>query len=205
MNPNQRNQVIAVGGLFAVLAGVLWFTYFRGPAAPEATVPGATDAAAAAGDSKSVFDSVNIDTVELTKNIQTVTFQYEEQRQSVDPMEPRIGGPKIATAGTTGVGGASAPRRPPSWPDLLIEATRKQVTGILWDQHNPVAIVDELVVGVGYQFEPDFAITVKEITATTVVLSVDLADKHQEISRDIKKKASDITAPEEEVTNAPAS
>ncbi len=198
MNPKQRNQMIAAGALVVVLAGALWFNVFRGAGgAPGTATPGAAVAGAGTGAAESVFESSDIDIVALTKGIAPLEFQYEDQREAVDPMEPRVGGPGIAAAGLGDLGGSGTVRKPPSWPDLLTEATRKAVTGILWDPSQPLAIVDDLVVSVGYQFEPDLAITVKDITESTVVLSVDLGNNHREVTKEIKKKTNDEQPPEQ--------
>jgi len=84
---------------------------------------------------------VNID--ELLANIQQVNFNYQRERIDRNPMEPLI----------TRLGGEEeeAQQQGPAGPWRVL---RKNVTGIIWDEYSPVAVVDNEVVGVGHTY-PD--------------------------------------------------
>lgn len=152
MNPQNKKQIIAVAVLAVVLLGVLVFQFTRGAKPPE--VPAATPPVSGAVAGSTVpappgriaaaqpleLKTVNIDPDTLLKDIEVVPFDYQSNRIERDPMTPLIG---IIRAGEAVK--AVIPGTPQ---DVL----QKKVTGIIWDKYNPMAVVDDEVVGLGHAY-----------------------------------------------------
>ena len=68
--------------------------------------------------------------------------------------------------------------------NLLYEANRKNLTGIIWDDVTPLAVIDNAVVYVGYEFEEP--IIVKTIERDYVVLAI--AGEDIEVVRQLKEQ-----------------
>ncbi|MBI5091450.1 MAG: hypothetical protein HZB26_03300 [Candidatus Hydrogenedentes bacterium] len=181
---NQK-QVIMLAVLGVALLGAIYWQFFReSPAdreyrenmaksasapAEAAPAPGASPvAAAAAGPARSRFasDTVNID--ELLASVKEVDFDYEKNKPPRDPLAPLIG---ASTKRTAAIPGAE-PGKQEKGPDpVLVQAAKAmKVTGIVFDEKTPVAVVDNTVVGPGYAF-PN-GVTVDSITRSQVVLKV---------------------------------
>jgi len=105
------------------------------PAAKTAVAP------AAGGPTRLVEVDVNID--ELLQGVEEVTFNYETMRIERDPLAALVGGPlKQDAAGDGGVLTATGP----------MEVLRKKITGIIYDDYDPVAVVDDEVIHIGHQY-----------------------------------------------------
>lgn len=155
MDPNMRKNIIA-GVLFVVAIGVVIYQLgFAGGTPPPdgggapapavgaagtpATAPGAATQAAAAGQALRLTKvDVNID--ELLAGVKEVTFDYDAMRIDRDPLAALVGGPLAQKNGIPDVFGGRG------------EILRKKITGIIFDANNPIAVVDDEVVGVGYTY-----------------------------------------------------
>lgn len=202
MNPELRRNIIVVGVLVVVLGFVVWFFGMRETAQQAQIRKNRAEAAAnaKAGGTKgksspatksgvsasisSVFQDADVNINELIQNIREVEFKYEDAREARNPMTPLVGGTRFTPGGAAKVGlptGAGLDE------NLVYEANRKDVTGIIWDEVNPLAVIDEEIVGVGYVF--DERILVKEIAELYVVLSLKLDDNEElEIVKELKEQ-----------------
>lgn len=158
MNQEQKKMVFMVV-LFVVAIGVVVYQLmFAGkpatpaaPAKPGTTATGtpakagstsatAAGTAAAAGPTRLAEVNVNID--ELLAGVEDVKFDYETMRIDRDPLAALVGGPlklELPTNGTVPIGGIGS-------------IMQKKITGIVYDEFNPMAVVDDEVVGVGHVY-----------------------------------------------------
>lgn len=171
MNPQQRNMVI-LGILAAAVAGVFYFNVLRGPAVPEVSEgqegsPGTPGTAP--GGARSVFEAQVINVDDLLASIKGVDFNYDENRLSRNPMMPLVGfteQPAVPGGGKPGDTGV----RDQGLIKALQNAKNMKVTGIMWDEKEPLAVVNDTVVGPGYDFGGE--IVVESITRSAVVLKI---------------------------------
>lgn len=188
MNEEKRKQLIALVALLLVLGGAIWFFVFKKDPEGPAIQARATDTGqetlsgqAATGVSsriESVFQEAPLDLQELIQNIKEVEFNYRDAHDSRNPTAALVGDPMIFRA-----------RRIPGTEDelaenLLYEANRKNLTGIIWDDVTPMAVIDNAVVYVGYEFEEP--IIVKTIERDYVVLAITGEDL--EVVRQLKEQ-----------------
>jgi len=149
------------------------------------TASASTQAAGAAANntganpSGSVFDEIDINIQELVQNIKEVSFRYEDEHLARNPSAPLVGAYAIYSKKVDLANGEV-----PTTDNLLYEANRKKVTGIIWDEKHPMAVIDDEVVYVGYRFEEP--ISVKAILADHVVLS--LTNDGLDIIRELKEQ-----------------
>lgn len=192
MNEENKKQVIILVVLFVLLGGVLYFFVFKGsggqPAPTQAATSSSTVMSAAAGDMSgvnitsrvdSVFQETDIDLDELAQSIKVVEFDYYREHESRNPTMPLIG-ERAAALRQQNVDGETPVQ---VTEDLIFSANRKIVSGIMWSELSPLAIIDNEVVTVGYEF--DEPITVKSIERDHVVLS--LAGDGLEVIRELKE------------------
>lgn len=171
MNPQNRKQFIMAAALGAVLVGVLVYQFVfaggtkpppppkanttaAGAAKPAAVKPsspagGPTGKMAAASEKQGAtsLDSLGMDIDQLLddllKEVQVVSFDYQAAASDRDPMTPLVGYIQTGQAITpTETAGSPIP-----FPLL-----QKKVSAILWDQYNPVAVVDDEVVAAGHVY-----------------------------------------------------
>ncbi|HPO16348.1 MAG TPA: hypothetical protein PLI09_23130 [Candidatus Hydrogenedentes bacterium] len=150
MNPQNKKQIIIVVALAVVLLGVLVFQLTRGAKPPDmptstTALPGGAAATPSALGKVAMGQPIELKTVAidpdtLLKDIEVVPFDYQANRIERDPMTPLIG---IIRAGEAMK--AVVPGTPQ---DVL----QKKVTGIIWDKYNPMAVVDDEVVGLGHAY-----------------------------------------------------
>lgn len=182
MNEENKKQFIALGGLALVLGGVLWFTVFKkGPETIQADqgTSGQMASATTVVNSRisSVFQEAPVDLEELIENIKVVEFDYHNQHDSRNPTSALVGDPMLfRTYVATGDEDDIAE-------NLLYEANRKSLTGIIWDDEKPLAVIDGVVVFVGYKFQEP--ILVKAIERDYVVLAI--AGEDLEVVRQLKE------------------
>ena len=184
----ENMRVPVMIGLFVVVAAVLAFQFLGGGGAGPAP---ASSAAAAAGDTK--FIEVDFDLAELVKNIEEVKFRYSEVRGSRNPMTPLIGSGRGGTVLQSEIE-PILDKVPQSEREaignIIYEANRKQVVGIVWDERMPIAIINDRtgdsVVRVGYRFEG--GIVVKAITPDSVILTVSIEGEELEIVRELQEE-----------------
>jgi hypothetical protein len=182
VNPQDRKKYIMLGGLFAVLLGVVIYQFTKGGAtapppsdkAAKATAKTAgkaakTAAGKAAGKSAAKtdgategeirFQEADVDIDALLQNIAKVNFDYELERIDRDPMRPLVG----QIQNQEGVLDANAPAS-------AVAVLRKSVTGILYNSQNPAAVVDDEVVREGFTYPG--GVVVDSIEPTRVVFRV---------------------------------
>lgn len=157
MNP-QRKQIMIAAGLGIVLLGVLVYQFVLRPDAnpagaptqaaaktPAASTAAHAPASAAAKTAAANTPPVEVDIYALLASIKEVDFDYEKDRIPRDVMAPLVG--KVAVR--TGEDGAAAGKVAPA---TLGKVMSKVVSGIVWDESYPVAVVDNEVVEPGYEY-----------------------------------------------------
>jgi hypothetical protein len=200
VNPKQRRNVIILIVLGILTVVVLYFRVFketeeqriyrenqaRSQSEPGA-VPGATpatpDAAAAAVPATGVattqgsaFQRADVDIDELISGIKEVDFDYDEVAADVNPMTPLVGPFAPQRLASTENGGQEVVAQRP---DIQALVRNLRVTGIMWDQYDPMAVVrfpvqGEMISEVvtrGFEF-PDMGVTVHDIETDRVTLNV---------------------------------
>ena len=132
----------------------------------QTAVKSASKPAAGAQDDGIVsqFVESDVDIVALQRNIQDVDFEYNIERLSRDPMSPLIGLLTSTSSANQGQPQLGADQR------LIQTARLKSVSGIVWDDANPFAVIDNEVVTTGYAY-PE-GIVVDEILPDHVVFRV---------------------------------
>lgn len=163
-------KLVIVAILGVVLAGVLVYQFVRKPPpppdpGPNAEVPAVAQTPAApaaastapkrpaaspaqAATETTELSEIDIDVSELLSGIKEVAFDYDrEPMPRGNPMKPLVG-TVITPAIIEDQGQAAAAQRTPAWVELM----SKVVAGIVWDPHNPVAVVDNEVVFPGYEY-----------------------------------------------------
>jgi hypothetical protein len=108
-----------------------------------------------------------VDLDQLLERIQSVDFDYDEERVPRNPMAPLVGPmapPRLASADSQ----TEEQRQAAFEAQLAVRAMA--VTGIIWDAYNPVAIIDDEVVGMGYEFPT--GVSVEKIEPDRVIMRV---------------------------------
>jgi len=154
---SQRRQIMIVAVLGALLVGVLFYQFvIKGAGTPAPSKPSTTAPANTAGgptaapstpapaSSSAPVDTAEINIDALLASIQEVDFDYEKDRVPRDVMAPLVG--KVAVR--TDEEGTGAPVAPAT----LGKVMSKTVSGIVWDESFPVAVVDNEVVEPGYEY-----------------------------------------------------
>jgi len=181
-----KKQFIILGVLGVVLIGVLGSQFMGGKkSSVQAKQTGAktsskaTDGATGEdGKVASVFQKVDVNLDQLVQEIKVVEFEYELERDDRDPTLPLVGDSMLLRARTAMAGGEQDPE------DLMFAAQKKKVTGIIWDEANPLAVIDNDVVAVGFTFEEP--IFVKSIERDRVVLGI--TGQEAEVVRELIKE-----------------
>jgi len=188
MNEENKKQFIVLAVLGVILGGVLWFSVFKkGPEGPTTQAGQNSSQVAAATTANgqmssrisSVFQEAPVDLEELIENIKEVEFDYHNQHDSRNPTLALVGDPMLFRTYAAAIGSDDEIAE-----NLLYEANRKNLTGIIWDDRTPLAVIDGDVVKVGYEFhEP---IIVKAIERDYVVLAI--AGEDLEVVRQLKEQ-----------------
>lgn len=173
--------------LGTVIAVVFWYQFFRSPgivtAPTEASVPAEADLTQV----ESVFEEANFDIDELMNSIKDVEFSYADAREVRDPFLPLLGG--TAFIEFEGGSGGDAPRLMDE--NVIYEANRRRVTGIIWDNAFPLAVLSEVgqpdeIVSEG--FDLGNGILVSKIAHNHVVLALRLENETMEIVKELKEQ-----------------
>lgn len=160
MNEENKKQVIMMIVLIVVAVGVVGFQMKDLILPPSSSSSGnKAQTTQIAKNQKMNVVEVNID--DLLQGIAAVDFDYATERINRDPMRPLIGTNRVR-----GDLDGGEDVRPGDYSDVM----QKNVTGILWDEHDPVAIVDNEVVTLGYTY-PN-GIVVQEIGRDGVTFKV---------------------------------
>lgn len=200
MTPDLRRNIIIIGSLVAAFALVIWLFVLRenpemaqirknqAAAAADRRAKGEGSAVSTTGVSasiSSVFQDTDVNINELIQNIREVEFKYEDAREARNPMSPLVGGTRFTPGSAASYGREAGDGAVDE--NLVYEANRKDVTGIIWDDTRPLAVIDDEIVGVGYVF--DERILVKEIAELYVVLSLKLdGNEELEIVKELKEQ-----------------
>ena len=169
MNQENKKQVFIAGALGLVLVAVLVYQFLiAGGPAPPPKVPaaGATTAQAApsgggaagakpagttiaSADGPARLKKVDVDLDALIESLNVVTFVYDNEKINRNPMTPLVGRVLAPTTQGAAVDQTSSPG--------IIRS--KSVSGIIYNEFNPVAIVDDQVITEGYQYPDGVVVT----------------------------------------------
>lgn len=170
MNQENKKQVYIAGGLGVVLVAVLIYQFLiaGGPAPPpKAPAPSqtttaqaaptggggsaakATGAAAATAEGPARLRKVDINLDALIESLNVVTFVYDNEKINRNPMTPLVGRILAPTGPDTKDDQVTSPG--------IIRS--KSVSGIIYNESNPVAIVDDEVITEGYQYPDGVVVT----------------------------------------------
>lgn len=171
MTSEQKKQALLVVLVIIAIAVVVYQLFLAGGATTTSTGQSQQQTQQSAQDSAETsesretpdvqpvtFEEVDVDIDELLESIQVVTFDYALERQSRNPMSPLVG----ATVMADSMPGDTQAR--------VVDVLRMDVNGIIWDPYDPLAVVDDMVVHVGFTFED--GIRVHAITPTSVIFLV---------------------------------
>lgn len=168
MNQENKKQIIIAGALGLVLVAVLVYQFLIAggapPPPPKAPASGETAAARPAGgtaDAKSAsttvaaadgparLKKVDVDLDALIESLNVVTFVYDNEKINRNPMTPLVGRVLAPTEEPLPVGTGTN----------VGTIRSKQVTGIIYNEFNPVAVVDDQVITEGYQYLDGVVVT----------------------------------------------
>ncbi len=173
-----RRQIIIAGTLFVILIGVLFYQFVLKPgsSAPATTTPQTSTTTAAktqttpTKEGTTIVPSIetleqNVDEIieNLLTAIQIVQFDYQNVVPPRNPMTPLIG-----VVQTT----MFSPETPiPETEITPGQVLSKKISAIVWDEYQPLAIINDKLVPEGYTF-PD-RIQVFRIEPTRVIFKLD--------------------------------
>ena len=168
LSPRTRN-IIIMAVLFPAAAGFFYWQVTKplGPTGAPPPAPGTTaDAAASTSDAakadENLAEAETFDEEQVLAALQQeqVFFDFETLRNPMAPvLEPMAGTEEAPEGGSV----------PPETPSGLALMTRQYtVSGIVWSETSPLAVVDNQVVGAGYSL-PSGA-EVVEISRDSVLL-----------------------------------
>ena len=140
------------------------------PSEPGATPAPAIPPAGAPAGARSRFESDTVNIDDLLASVKEVDFDFDKDKPARDPMAALVGTTAKKAGGTPGAAQPASPEKGPD-PALVQAAKAMKVSGIMFDEKQPLAVVDNTVVGPGYTF-PNTAISVDSITRTQVILKV---------------------------------
>lgn len=143
MNAEQKKQAFA-GILFVVLIGVMLKMFVLDGGKPDRTKTAAVEAPKDAALSNLALKEVDVDLDQLLAQIEVVSFVYTEEHIPRDPMTPLV--QRVLKDGETPFEGPEELR------SLEDEIMKMRVTGIIWSAYNPMAVVDNELVGVGHLY-----------------------------------------------------
>ena len=180
MNQENRRQIIILVVVLLLLGAAVTYSMSAGPGggSPNPALAKAGGSAAGTEGSgiatfESVFQDVEVDIEQLIQNIEPFEFIYNDVRIARNPAAPVVQNDEID---------------PSTWPktdvaigddSIIFFAEQKEVTGIIWDETSPLAVIDGEVVGEGHEFAltgSDKTIVVKTIAEDFVVLSIPSED-----------------------------
>ena len=182
MDQKQIRKFVALGVL-SVVAVVVLFMQFR-PSAEDRLIQetyrkeqelaasrpatAATQQAAVAPTVQSQFQRANVEIEDLLAGVQRENFMYDDVRIQRNPMQPLVG----AGAPPDFESSATAQTSDEILSERITQAIRNmRITGIIWDEVYPVAVVNDEIVYNGYVFN-DTGIRVASIESTRIILQI---------------------------------
>ena len=155
MNQENKKQIIVAGVLGVTLVLVLVYQLFIAGGAGAPPSNSGNDSTAQnvptthpTGIAPTRLRKVDVDLDKLLENIKSVTFRYKEERISRSPMTPLVGRIRVSTDGV-----------PLTTATTTFDIGEKNVTGILYSEYAPVAIIDDEVVSEGHQYADGVVLT----------------------------------------------
>lgn len=169
MEPEQRKQIIILAVLVVAAVGVIAYQ-FSGGSTPATTGAVSTgDEGEAGSEPKSVIaDASKVDLNSLMQNIKEVDFDYGEEHVSRNPMRPLVGITSMSMELAAATPGGEAVNEQTDDARKIFMASRMRVSGIVYSELSPMAVVDGEVVPEGYRFPT--GIVVQTIEPNRVVL-----------------------------------
>ena len=176
MNDQNKKQIIIAAVLGVVLVGVLVYQFVLSAPPPPPTTgtqktqtqkaaPRTTRTAASTAQTAAVAPE-EIDLKSMIASVEVKPIDYPAVRIARSPMTPLVGQMRPQAAAGTDEEGVDEVLT-----QISIDTTAsKQISGIIWDDDYPVAIVDDVVVHIGYRF-PNGAL-VHQIDRTRVLFKV---------------------------------
>lgn len=177
MNGDNKKQIIMLALLGVALVGVFIKQFAMSPSTNAAVSGGQANQAASSTKTASVFEEIDMDIEDLVQKISEVKFNYHDNHEGRNPSMPLVGKHFIQLAKADNASPETLQE------NLLYYANQMQVTGIIWDNDKPMAVVDEEIVHIGFRFEEP--ISVKAITPDHVVLT--LVGEEIDIVRELKE------------------
>ncbi len=156
MNQENKKQIIMAGVLGVVLVIVLVYQFAIAggsgtppkPSGSSGTQTTSNTAPTRPTVAPTRLKKVDVDLDELREKVDVVTFRYEDNRISRSPMTPLVGRIRTQLEGLTPIGPAST-----------MEIAEKNVTGIVYNEYAPVAVIDDEVVSEGHQYADGVTLT----------------------------------------------
>lgn len=157
MNQENRKQIIMAAVLGVVLVGVLVYQFLIAGGPKPPTPPKGETATTRTASAKSTshaaeparLKKVDVNLDQLLRNIEVVNFEYNNERISRNPMTPLVGRIFTAEGATVDSG--------PVINEFSIR--QKAVSGIIYSEFSPVAIIDDEVVSEGHQYADGVVVT----------------------------------------------
>lgn len=179
MDQKQIRKGVALAVL-SVVAVVVLFVQFR-PSAEQraiadnngnaqeqsAVTPAAGAQPVAATSVRSQFERANVNIEDLLAGVQREGFVYDDVRIQRNPMQPLVG-----AGAPPQFNAAEAQTSDEVLSERITQAIRSmKITGIIWDEIYPVAVVNDEIVYNGYVFS-DTGIRVASIEPTRIILQI---------------------------------
>lgn len=172
MESEQRRNLIIVSVLGVVAVIFVFRAIFGGGSESTGAGGAGTDAPGGpVGQPQSVLiDASAVDIKSLIQKIERKVFDYSRDRQPRDPMRPLVGLVKDQSLPSDPLEGRGMGDTEPDADcrGLIFQAGRMVVTGILWSEANPLAVVNGEIISKGYEFPS--GITVEAIERSRVIL-----------------------------------
>jgi hypothetical protein len=184
MDAKQVRKFAALGVLSVVAAVVIYMQMrpsaeeraiqenFRNSQDQAAAQPAAGTATAqqqaASPSLQSQFQRANVEIEDLLAGVQRENFMYDDVRIQRNPMQPLVGSAAPVNFKMSDSKGSDE-----MLSERITQAIRNmKITGIIWDEVYPVAVVNDEIVYNGYVFQ-DTGIRVASIESTRIILQFD--------------------------------
>lgn len=148
MNNANPKQIFLLVVLVIGAIGAVGYQFMGGGTdTPSTSTKGKASAKKAKEEPTQRFVEVDVNIDTLLEGIRAVNFDYASERISRDPMTPLVG--QLAEQASQDAAAATQEASPGQ---NRMEIFLKKITGIVWDKHDPRAVIDNEVVGIGYTY-----------------------------------------------------